>query len=368
MVIWICSALKAPFVFPNVADGEPLELCEECGSPLEDGSCVGCGPRFREGASPVGAAPLDRRELSRVLGRSVGARAHGSYSLSIQQEQRMAPLRKGIDSLVEQFNASSEVKVTVKQKAERTAVKLMDGLGPTKAAIASVADEFLRLGRNLTEVSLCISRVHHRIGKLKDLSVEVYSDSRDVHVIINGEERPFKSTGDGLCLHLRIPLFVSDDDAVVELSNARLTRNAHYEKRMVLLGPSSFLIRTDDKSFELFKVLEEARLHGGLITSNFDLTGAFRKYSISKLPLTERLLREAGLLQKVAAEYARLYSLKAADGYGRSPKKLAEDALLEACESVVPVALSDLTVRKYHLKPSAMRSLVVKSELDHWQG
>ncbi|QQG48699.1 MAG: hypothetical protein HY247_08200 [archaeon] len=322
-----------------------------------------------DGASPVGAAPLDRRELSRVLGRSVGTRAHGSYALSIQQEGRMAPLRKGINALVEQFNASSEVKVAVKQKAERTAVKLMDELGPTKAAIASVADEFLRLGRNVTEVSLCISRVHPRIGQLKDLIVEAYPISPgDIGVLVNGRARGFKFHPNGLYTNLRVPLFVSDGGALLELSNARLTRNGYDQKRAAALGQSRLLITADERNFELFKVLEEARLRGGPVANRADLTGALRKYSISKLPLTEHLLREAGLLQRVSAEYAERYAAKAIDGRGRSPKKLAEEAVVEACESVVPVELSDLTVQKHHLRPSAMRSLVVKGELDHWQG
>lgn len=98
------------------------------------------------------------------------------------------------------------------------------------------------------------------------------------------------------------------------------------------------------------------------------MVAALRKYSVRKLPLTERLLRETGLLQKVIAEFVRRYVEKTANGRGRSPKKLAEDALGEACESVVPAALSDLMVRKYRLKPSSMRSLIVKTELANWQG
>ncbi|MGH9917470.1 MAG: hypothetical protein ACRD6W_01150, partial [Nitrososphaerales archaeon] len=88
-----------------------------------------------------------------MLGRPVGARAHGSYALSMQQEQGMAPLRRQIDLLVEQFAASSEVKAAVKRKAERLAVRIMPEIGPTKAAIASVAHEFLSQGRNFAEVS-----------------------------------------------------------------------------------------------------------------------------------------------------------------------------------------------------------------------
>jgi len=352
----------------GVAHEGELDLCEECGSPLEDGICRSCGIGFSDGASPVGAAPLGRGELSRVLGRQVGARAHGSYALSMQQGEGMAPLRRHIERLVEQFSASPELKAVVKQNAERLAVKIVDDLGPTKAAIASVAEEFLRLGRNLTEISVCISRVHPGVGQVRDLVVEVYPTSKDVTVLVNGRKRPVKCQACGLYRRLRIPLFVSDGNAIVALTNARLTRRGYDEKRVRPLSPSAFMVQADDRNFEVFKVIERARLcGGGLGGSRVELAGGLRRYSISKLPLTERLLRESGLLQKVGAEYARRYSLKAANGHGRSPKKLAEDALGEACERVVPAALSDLIVRKYRLKPSAMRSLIVKTELANWK-
>ena len=349
-------------------DGEPLELCEECGSPLEDGSCKNCGAGFSGGSSPVGAAPLDRRELSKVLGRSVGIRAHGSYSLSMQQEEKMAPLRKEIEMLVERFRAPPEVKASVSRNAERLAVRIMDNLGPTKAAIASVAQEFLRLGRNLVDVSASISEVHPGMDRLKDLVIEVYPEPEgDVQVLVDGEVRPYGAHSAGLFQRLRIPVFVSDGGALVELRNARLTRRGYDARRVDLQGPQEFSIRNDDRSFELFKVLEEARLAGGLGDGCPDLTGSFRKYSISKLPLSERLLKESGLLRDVATAYASLYAARSRNGRGRSPRKLAEEALMEACEEVVPVCLSNSIIQKYHLKVTGMRSLIVKSELSAWQ-
>ena len=344
-----------------------LDLCEECGSPLVDGSCQNCGGGFREGASPVGAAPLDRHELSMVLGRSVGPRAHGCYALSMQQEEGMAPLRKEIQSLVEQFNASPETKNSVKQNAEHMALKLLGELGPTDAAIASVAQEFMNLGRNVLDVSLCISRVHPKMGRLKDLVVEVYPFAPDVKVLISGREVEFKSHSNEPYRRLRIPLFVTDGGATVELKNSQLTRSGYDDRSVKPLGPSRFVLKADERNFELFKVLKEARLSGALAQSGVDQKAIFRKYSISKLPLTEWLLREAGLLQIVNAEYAKRCAEKLRNGHGRSPRKLADEALVESCDNVVPPTLCSLFIRRFHLKESAMRSLVVKSELDAWQ-
>jgi hypothetical protein len=285
------------------------------------------------------------------------------------QEKGMAPLRKEIDLLVERFSATSEVKSSVKKNAEHLAVKIMDDVGPTKAAIASVAQEFLRVGRNLAEVSTCISQVYPGMDRWRDLIIEVYpTPEGDLRVLIDGRERPFRSYFDGLYLKLRIPLFASDCGALVELRNARLTQRGYDAKRVEPLGPSEFQIGTDERNFELFKVLEEARLSGGVADAGADLSAFFRKYSISKLPITGRLLREAGLLQQVSAEYATLLTQKVGDGRGRSPRKLAEEALVEACADLVPGCLSNSIIRRYRLKQSGMTSLVVKSELAAWQG
>jgi hypothetical protein len=363
--------LKAIELFSGMGaahEGE-LDLCEECGSPLEEGSCPSCGIGFSDGASPVGAAPLGRGELSRVLGRPIGTRAHGSYALSMQQEQGMAPLRKQIERLVEQFSASPKVKAAVRQNAERLAVKIMREIGPTKAAIASVAQEFLGQGRNLAEVSSFIGRVHPRMDRLKDLLVEVYpAPEGEIRVLVDGRDRPFRSYAEGLYRSLRIPLFVSDSAALVELRDAVLTRNGYDGRRVRPLGPSEFELRADERSFELFKLLEEARLSGGLAIGVQDPKALVRKYSISKLPLTEELLRGANLLPAVSAEYMTRLAGKLKDGRGRSPRKLAEEALLEACSAVVPEFVSNGMAERYHLKPSGMRSLVVLPELARWQG
>jgi hypothetical protein len=344
-------------------EGE-LDLCEDCGSPLQDGSCPSCGVGFSDGASPVGAAPLGRGELSRVLGRPIGARAHGSYALSMQQEKGMGPLRKQIDSLVERFSASPEVKAAVKHNAERLAVKMMREIGPTKAAIASVAQEFLGRGRNLTEVSYSIGEVHPKMGRLKDLVVEVYpAPGGEVGVLVDARDRPFRSYHKGAYRTLRIPLFVSDGAALVELRDAVLTRNGYDGKRVRLLGPSHLEVRAYERSFELFKLLEEARLSGGLADSAEDPKALVRKYSISKLPLTEELLRGANLLPAVSAEYMARLAIKVKDGRGRSPRKLAEEALLEACSALVPGFVSDAMCERYRLKPSRLRSLIVLPEL-----
>ena len=348
-----------------------LDLCEECGAPLQDGFCFNCGDGFREGASPVGAAPLDRSDLSKVLRRPVGPRAHGSYALSMQQDEKMAPLRKQIELLVEQFNASPQTKNSVKQISERNAVKLLPDLGPTKAAVASVAQEFLSLGRTMAEASFYVARIHPRVGRLSSLVLEVYAPSAggEVEVLVSSRKREFKSCADDPYKKLRIPVYCWDDAAVVELRNAFLCEDGYPAKRVKVLAPSRFALTLPERTFQLFKILKEAKL-SGLIPAgglSVDPVSVARKYSVARLPFTERFLRETGYLNRVNARYTALLRQKLANGNGRMPRKLAEEALTEACHAEVPQFVSDQVVKRYRLKPSEMSSLIVLSEFDAWQ-
>jgi hypothetical protein len=321
------------------------------------------------GAAPLEAAPLEKSELSRVLRRGVSERALGAYSLSMQQGKGMAHLRQDIESMVEQFNASPQTKNSVKLSSERNAVKLLPHLGPTKAAIASVAQEFLSLGRSVAEASLYISRAHPRVGRLSSLVIEVYvPGGGTVDVLVNGRKREFKSQSEGLYRRLRIPVYCWDEGAVMELGNAVLCAGRYPAKRMRAVGPK-FLLVLPEKTFELFKILEEAKLSGAIPAGELviDPINVVRKYSVAKLPFTERLLRATGYLNAVNGRYSAILRQKLRYGNGRMPRKLAEEALIEACHGEVPVPVVELVVKRYHLKPTEVSSLLLIPELDAWQ-
>jgi len=281
----------------------------------------------------------------------------------------MAPLRREIDSLVERFNASAELKHTAKQNAERFAVKIMEDLGPTKAAIASVAQFFTAQGRNFAEVSACVSQVHPAMDRLADLLVEVRPEpSGKIQVLVGGRNRPFKSHSNGIYRKLRIAHFASDRNSIFQLRNARLTHAGYDAEKVEPIGPTEFRVKADERNFQLFKIIEEAKLSGKSTSGAADTVALLRRYSVSKLPLTQRLLRESGLLQRVTSEYTRLLTREVVNCRGRSHRKLAGEAMIKACKGVVPQSLSTLFARKYHLKRSSVRSLLVLSELDEWQG
>src|SRR2546425_12035507 len=83
------SKLKADWTsYRMVVDQEGgLDLCEECGAPLQDGFCHSCSGGVRGGALPPGAAPPDRQEHPSVFGRGGGPRGRGFFSLFLSQEK-----------------------------------------------------------------------------------------------------------------------------------------------------------------------------------------------------------------------------------------------------------------------------------------
>ena len=250
--------------------------------------------------------------------------------------------------------------------------RLSKELGPTKAAIASVAQEFLNRGRTMAEVSFCISKFHPRVGRVAGLVVRVYvaDESVEPGVLVNSRRRDFLSYSDGLYRRLRVPVYCWDGGALIELRNTVLCRRGNPEKRMRVQGPSRFTLILPEKMFQLFKILEEAKLSGAVSSSELvvvDPMHIARKYSIPRLPFTEKFLRETGYLNRVNTRYNAILRQKLVNGRGRMPRKLAEEALVEACQTEVPRFVSDLLARRYRLKTREMNSLVVLPELDAWQ-
>jgi hypothetical protein len=138
---------------------------------------------------------------------------------------------------------------------------------------------------------------------------------------------------------------------------------------MRVLSPHRFRLILPEKTFQLFRIIEEAKLSGAIQLGEFAVEPVHvaRKYPIARLPLTEKFLRETGYLNRVNARYAALLRERLVDGRGRMPRKLAEQALIEACSEEIPEFVGDLVAEKYRLKRSEMNSLIVLPELEAWQ-
>jgi hypothetical protein len=98
-------------------------------------------------------------------------------------------------------------------------------------------------------------------------------------------------------------------------------RGCYPAKRMGAVGPR-FILVLPERTFELFKILEEAKLSGAIPAGELviDPISAVRKYSVAKLPFTERLLRATGYLNTVNGRYSAILRRKLRNGNGSMPR------------------------------------------------
>lgn len=389
-------------------DAEPLELCEDCGAPLHGRVCPNCSSSgyrvptdYYDGSNPYGEAALGREKLGAVIDRTVwdqearklrkGAASPGAretnFLNSMLQDQRQVQIHKRVERLVTLFNVSREVQARIAAKAEVQGKRLSkDGrLSLDKAVIVAVANEFLNLHTSFREVSRCIAAVYPAIGELSDLAVDVRTaDPEAVTVLVNGAERKFKKLRLGgrrgrEVYRLAIPVYVFDNHANVELRNAVFLPNfadEHFNaRRAEEVNQQVLTLKVDERNYKLFKLLKEARLEAGLTNGEKDVRMLLRRYSISKLPLTSLIMSELGIIGQVQNKFWAILSEKVRDGRGRSPLKLAEDALIEAANQVVfslPDSrgrLAALLRTECSLRSSKLKSdgVVIRSELKAWK-
>ncbi len=387
---------------------EPLELCEDCGAPLHGRVCPNCSSSgysavvdYREGSNPYGEAAMELGKLRAVVDRTVwdedakklrkgavspGAR-ESNFLNSMLQDQRQVQIFKRVERLVSLFNVSREVQERITAKAELQARKLArDGrMGLDQAVIAAVANEFLNLHASFREVSKRIAAAYSEIGELSDLAFDVRTENPDaVTVLVNGAERKFKKVRLGgrqgrEVYRLTIPIYISDNHAKVQLRNAVLLPNfadEHFNaRRAEEVNRQALTLKVDEKNYKLFKLLKAARLEAGLGKGEKDIRMLLRRYSIRKLPLTSLVMSELGIIGQVQTRFWAILTEKMRDGRGRSPLKLAEDALIEAADQVVSslpyskgrlaaLVLTECSPRRSNPKSDGV---VIRAELKAWK-
>ena len=279
----------------NSLDSQALELCEDCGAPLQDRVCPNCsspghrgGREYHDGSNPYGEAALTRQKLGAVIDRAVwdpearklrkGAASAGAresnFLNSMLQDQRQVQIHKKVERLVALFNVSREAQTTIAAKAEVQAKRLAkDGrLSLDRAVIAAVANEFLNLHASFREVVRCIATAYPEIGELSDLRADVRTaDPEAVAVLVNGAERKFRKVRLGgrpgrEVYRLTIPVYVSDDHARVELRNAVFLPNFADEhvnaRRAKGADRQALTLKVDERNYGLFKLLKGGEARG----------------------------------------------------------------------------------------------------------
>jgi hypothetical protein len=312
-------------------------------------------------------------------------------------EQQEVAVHKKVEALVDQFAASTsaEVRNSVMAAAENLATRLLrsEMISLDRAVIASVAREFLDRGMGFREIVRAIARLYPNAAEQEDLLVEVVLEkendkgTEELCVLVGGRERRFKTYSKGVTKVLSVTLYDFDSNAGIEIHGAAVVAGG-YDKRRVELTDSkttrkTLRVKADRKSYELYKLLKEAHLdvesvgsdHRPIVARVDNSDYLLRRFSLSKLILTTLLAFEVGLLRKLESEYCSIAREMFRRSDGRSYRKLAEDALLEADKRVwaslpalekARVASSLPTFGKEDENYTGVGGIVVRSELKAW--
>ncbi len=360
----------------------------------EDGLSDENVSRYHQTGSPAGQAGFTSSEYSQILRDRGGGRRHIPKKLErmyngLLNDQREVAVHKKVEALVDQFEAttSTEVRNSVKAAAENLAAKLLrsESISPDRAVMASVAREFLDRGKSFREVVGAIAKLYPKAAEQGDLLVEVALEKgEEPRVLVNGKERKFKAYSKGVTKVLRVPLYDFDDHAVIEVGGAAIVGG--YDRRRVELidektTRKTLRVKADRRSYELYRLLKETHLDSELVGSGPIVARVenpdylLRRFSLTKLTLTTQVALEAGLLRKLTAEYYSMAKEMFRNSDGRSYRKLAEEALLEA-DSIVWSSLPSLdktrvasglpAFGKGDEKYTGVSGLVVRSELKVW--
>jgi len=332
------------------------EHCDICGYPLEeDGSCWNCSKKntYLESSSPVHPV-LTQREVSEIVGEPVGNKRYRA----LQPQPDGTNLHIQIDRLASQFGFSEEVRKRIVTEAEPLAARLVDDrllnekFESPKAAAVAVALVLTRQYRmTLKEVTMGLSRVQRDLGRLSDLHFKIQASMKtkmemkmngrpeDVKVFVNGERRKVRMKLEGgPYAWVDVPIFVEDNHAKVRVEGGTiLLTDGPQQKQYEVLGPHELRVKTTKESYVLFRFMKKAAALGigcpsSSLPSHLDPEELAKKHPITKLTFTQQLVRAAGVsIWGLQDRYRQILTRKMKDCPGRSPRKLAEEAVREAC-------------------------------------
>jgi len=348
-------------------------LCPVCFSPPnDDNRCPRCDPSGFTG-TPFGESAPSRTEFRRIIGRVPSTREHNYFrSLFTNDEERR--IGEGAQAAIERINLDQHTKSALVMRITLMAKRFRSrGLSINESILLAANLELSFLG--VDDVQSASSGRQLQTCALRPVVFEVVSeDARRISVTVAGAQRRFKvwplSKGGRNCFSVIVPLYEYDAGALIAVHNATLVRVA--DRRMSVVDAHTLrLKRCFSKSFRIFKLMKEVVVDGELELPDKSMA-YIRRYSLSSLPLTERIAKEAGCAGRLQSRFEQLFKQALARGMGRSPRSLAKEAMLQAdteiYSSLSPEAKASVALAAAQAGVTLRKNggLVVVSELKRW--
>jgi hypothetical protein len=348
-------------------------LCPVCSSPLDDSErCPKCDPSSLTGTS-FGESTPSRTEFRRIIGRVPSTREHSYFrSLFTNDEERR--IGEAAQAAIERINLDQHTKSALAMRITLMAKRFRSrGLSINESILLAANLELSFLG--VDDIRRTSNGQQLQTSALRPVTFEVVSeDPHRISVTVAGAQRRFKvwplNKGGRNCFSVRLPLYEYDAGAMIAVHKATLVRVA--DKRVSVVDTHTLrLKRCFSKSFHIFKLIKEVVVDGELELPDKSMA-YMRRYSLSSLPLTERIAREAGCAGRLQSRFEQLFKQSLIRGMGRSPRSLAKEAMLQAgveiYSSLSPEAKASvaLAAAQAGVTPRKNGGLVVVSELKGW--
>jgi hypothetical protein len=348
-------------------------LCPVCSSPLDDGErCPKCDPSSFTG-TPFGESTPSRTDFRRIIGRVPSTREHNYFrSLFTNDEERR--IGEGAQAAMERINLDQHTKSALAMRITLMAKRFRSkGLSINESILLAANLELSFLG--VDDVQSASSGSQLQTSTLRPLVFEVISeDPHRISVTVAGAQRRLKiwplNKGGRNCFSVCVPLLEYDAGALIQVHNATLARVA--DKKVSVVDTHTLrLKRCFSKSFRIFKLMKEVVVDGELELPDKSIA-YMRRYSLSSLPLTARIAREARCAGRLQSRFEQLFKQALTKGMGRSPRSLAKEAMLQAdveiYSSLSPEAKASvaLAAAQAGVTPRKNGGLVVVSELKGW--
>jgi hypothetical protein len=349
------------------------KFCSVCSSLLHDDErCTRCDPSSFTG-TPFGESTPSRTDFRRIIGRVPSTREHNYFrSLFTNDEERR--IGEGAQAAIERINLDRHTKSALAMRITLMAKRFRSrGLSINESILLAANLELGFLG--VDDFQSASNGQQLKTSALRPVVFEVVSeDPHRISVTVAGAQRRFKiwplnKVGRN-CFSVSVPLYEYDAGALIAVHNATLVRVA--DKRVSVVDTHTLrLKRCFSKSFHIFKLMKEVVVDGELELPDKSMA-YMRRYSLSSLPLTERIAREAGCAGRLQSRFEQLFKQALTRGMGRSPRSLAKEAMLQAdvdiYSSLSPEAKASaaLAAAQAGVTPRKNGGLVVVSELKGW--
>jgi hypothetical protein len=341
-------------------------ICGRCGTPYTGDFCPACYgeeevPRFGAAGGavsvPHGDIAPSRAELSRIIGHPASLKEH-NIARGIHVDGTGKAIHDRALAAVNMLNVSHESQARILEDVEREALatwKKEEGVSLERAVAFAFLKQGRGIGRSVEEIQLALARGGFRV-RMEPVQITVAApDPMKLSLFVNGCERDVRMATSPRVI--RVPIYLNDalstgggdDDldcsgeveirvggncAIIDVRSPYEFRQLDWHAVKVFTGSGR------RRCFYLFKTEKQvaigpdSRTRSASSSLPLNAEAMMKRFQPSKFPVSATLMEAAGCLRAVELRFASLFREMAKNAHGRTPERVAADALYLADQEV----------------------------------